>query len=68
MSIGVSIGAWSYEKMRDILTLQKLASGAAAQGSVVAAVQLPSWPAMLLALVSITSKEWLYRVTRRVGE
>jgi divalent metal cation (Fe/Co/Zn/Cd) transporter len=29
---------------------------------------LPSTPAMLLAVVSIVSKEWLFRVTKRVGD
>lgn len=32
------------------------------------AVKTPSWPALGLALMSIVSKEWLYRVTKRVGE
>lgn len=32
------------------------------------AVALPTWPALIMAALSITSKEWLYRITRRVGE
>lgn len=56
---GASVGAWSYERMREILTSQSAITAAV--------VRLPSWPAMLLALASILSKEWLYRVTRRVG-
>lgn len=28
----------------------------------------PSWPAMCLAGLSIVSKEWLFRVTKRVGD
>lgn len=28
----------------------------------------PTWPALTMAVVSILSKEWLYRYTRRVGE
>ena len=31
-------------------------------------VELPKWPALLMAGLSIVSKEWLFRVTRRVGE
>ena len=34
----------------------------------VGAVTLPTWPALIMAAISITSKEWLYRITRRVGE
>ncbi len=30
-------------------------------------VQLPAWPALLVALASILVKEWLYRVTARLG-
>lgn len=29
---------------------------------------LPGWPALIIALASIASKEWIYRYTRRVGE
>lgn len=31
-------------------------------------VSIPTWPALCLAGISIISKEWLYVVTRRVGE
>lgn len=31
-------------------------------------VQLPSWPALGLAALSIFAKEWLYRLTKQVGE
>jgi divalent metal cation (Fe/Co/Zn/Cd) transporter len=40
-----------------------------AQGqAAAAAIRLPSWPALILAGVSIASKEWLFQVTRKVGE
>ena len=29
---------------------------------------LPTWLALIMAALSITSKEWLYRITRTVGE
>lgn len=29
---------------------------------------IPSWPALVLAAISIASKEWLFQVTKRVGE
>lgn len=31
-------------------------------------VATPSWPALALAALSIGSKEWLFRITRRVGQ
>lgn len=31
-------------------------------------LQAPGWPVLVAALVSILSKEWIYRYTRRVGE
>ena len=30
--------------------------------------QAPSWPALGLAALSIVSKEWLFRITKRVGD
>lgn len=29
---------------------------------------IPTYPALIMAFLSIVSKEWLYRITRRVGE
>eukprot|EP00607_Mallomonas_marina_P010643 CAMPEP_0182422498 /NCGR_PEP_ID=MMETSP1167-20130531/8228_1 /TAXON_ID=2988 /ORGANISM="Mallomonas Sp, Strain CCMP3275" /LENGTH=280 /DNA_ID=CAMNT_0024600629 /DNA_START=469 /DNA_END=1308 /DNA_ORIENTATION=+ len=71
---GLSIGMWSYEKMHAIIVAQffsvlpVLSSGISAtiHPQLVSAT-LPSWPALCLAAVSITSKEWLFRITRRVG-
>lgn len=66
MGTGVSIGAWSYEKMRSVLLTQSavgLSTTALAES-----IKLPSWPALVLAAISIGSKEWLYWVTKRVGE
>ncbi len=34
----------------------------------IAEVQVPAWPALLAAALSIAAKEWLYHVTRRLGE
>lgn len=31
-------------------------------------VEIPTWPALVMAGMSIVSKEWLYRITRKVGE
>ena len=91
LATGLSIGAWSYEKMIGVLHLQSQQSffssvtaavstgsnslvqavhsaAAGGQAHIHVASALPSWPALALAFLSITSKEWLYRVTRRVGE
>ena len=59
--------------MHQVIIMQRLASaastaaGAGAVGLVKGGIQIPSWPALLLAGTSIISKEWLYRVTKRVG-
>lgn len=45
--------------------------GVHASGGVAAAastVAIPTWPALVLAGLSIGSKEWLFQITRRVGE
>ncbi|MEX0941763.1 MAG: cation diffusion facilitator family transporter [Pseudomonadales bacterium] len=34
----------------------------------IATVPIPTWPALVAALVSIAAKEWLYQITRRLGE
>lgn len=69
VATGVSVGTWSYERMHFVLAAQRLATSAAATSSAATAVavQIPTWPALLLAAISIGSKEWLYRVTKRVG-
>jgi divalent metal cation (Fe/Co/Zn/Cd) transporter len=52
-----------------VLAAQKAAAVAGtAATAAAAAVQIPTWPALLLAAISIASKEWLYRITKRVGE
>ncbi|MFP6809000.1 MAG: cation diffusion facilitator family transporter [Pseudomonadales bacterium] len=30
--------------------------------------EVPSWPALLAAMISIATKEWLYRITRKLGD
>jgi cation diffusion facilitator family transporter len=32
------------------------------------ATPVPSWPALVVAIVSIASKEWLYQLTRKLGQ
>jgi divalent metal cation (Fe/Co/Zn/Cd) transporter len=77
---GFSVGAWSYDKMYNVLTTQfkhGLRSGFISGGHVATAMtevssnlslKVPSPPALIFAAISIASKEWLFRITRRVGQ
>ena len=38
------------------------------QKGISAIVQIPSWPALALAAFSIASKEWLFQITKKVGD
>eukprot|EP01036_Dinobryon_divergens_P023053 gene23053-31370_t len=64
LATGVSVGSWSYQKMLQVILAQSQSKIAAA----VSTVPVPSWPALLLAGISIASKEWLFQITKRVGE
>jgi len=64
---GISVGASSNAKLLQILQAQAVAS-AAGGASAAASVTLPTFPALIMAALSITSKEWLYRITKVVGE
>lgn len=55
---GLSVGAMSNAKLLQIISSQGIA----------AAVKIPTFPALIMAGLSILSKEWLYRITARVGE
>jgi len=69
---GLSVGTWSYDKMVKVIVAGG-GAGAGVMGANAAnnaANSLssgPTWPALLFALASILSKEWIYRVTKRVG-
>jgi len=56
---GISVGAASNAKLLKILQ---------ASTSSAAAIAIPTFPCLIMAALSITSKEWLYRITRTVGE
>lgn len=58
---GISVGAASNSKLLQILQHSKAAAATTI-------LKLPTWPALVMAALSIGSKEWLYRITRRVGE
>ena len=64
LGTGLSVGVSSYTKFLRIINVQRTAGWAAASQL----VDVPRWPALVMAAMSIVSKEWLYRITRRVGE
>ena len=59
LTTGIGVGTWSYDRMTQILL---------SSPSGVKNLKLPSWPALVLATTSIFAKEWLFRVTKRVGD
>lgn len=60
LGTGISVGAASNSKLLQIIHTSSTAGAAA--------VSLPTYPALIMATLSIISKEWLYRITRSVGE
>ena len=65
---GLSVGTWSYDKMRNIILSQFFPNSISGKLSKnIHELILPTWPALVLAAISILSKEWLFRITRRVG-
>jgi len=64
LGTGLSVGASSYVKFLRVINAQRSLGVAAAARL----VEIPTWPALVMAGASIFSKEWLYRITRRVGE
>jgi cation diffusion facilitator family transporter len=64
LGTGLSVGASSYVKFLRVIHAQR-SMGIAAAAKL---VEIPTWPALVMAGASILSKEWLYRITRRVGE
>ncbi|KAL3800284.1 hypothetical protein ACHAW5_009866 [Stephanodiscus triporus] len=64
LGTGLTVGVSSYMKFLRVINAQR-SIGAAAAAKL---VEIPTWPALVVAGLSIASKEWLYRITRRVGE
>lgn len=60
LGTGLSVGSWSYEKLMQVLILKR--------GILSTTIDVPSWPALILAAISIISKEWLFQITKRVGQ
>lgn len=48
--------------------LHNMGSGSHSHNIIQNVVRMPSWPALVLAGVSIIAKEWLFRITKQVGE
>mmetsp|Transcript_14893 Transcript_14893/g.21059 ORF Transcript_14893/g.21059 Transcript_14893/m.21059 type:complete len:638 (+) Transcript_14893:168-2081(+) len=65
LGTGIAVGAESNRRLIEILSVQTKYGFAAAQ---TLAGKMPTFPALLMAGLSIVSKEWLYRITRNVGE
>lgn len=56
MATGLSIGSWSYGKLYSVIMKNT------------EELIIPSWPALILAGLSIICKEYLFVVTKRVGD
>lgn len=66
---GISIATWSYENMLEVIAIS---SNSAIGTTFSSGVDIkesinPTWPAVILAAISIACKEWLYRITNQVG-
>jgi cation diffusion facilitator family transporter len=66
LATGVGVGAASGQKLVEIVAAQR-SGGMGATGALLAR-SVPTAPALAMAGLSILSKEWLYRITRKVGE
>ena len=56
IATGFSIGSWAYGKFYTTIMNNTEAS------------IIPSWPALILAGISVICKEWLFIITKRVGD
>ena len=68
LATGLSVGAMSNQTMLQILSSRGSTGTAAAAATATTAVALPKPPALLMAGLSILSKEWLFRITRVVAQ
>lgn len=57
---GIGVGAMANNNLLEVLARQR-------RGAILSH-QIPSLPALVMALISVVSKEWLFRVTRVVGQ
>lgn len=61
---GLSVGAMSHKQLLPFLAPGGMAAARLAADS----IPVPGAMALFMAGTSIASKEWLYRITKRVGE
>ena len=66
LATGISVGAVSNKRLMEILSIQFSAGKAISSSYLIP--EIPTFPCLIMALISIISKEWLYRITRNVGE
>jgi cation diffusion facilitator family transporter len=62
LGTGISVGVMANRDLLEILASQR----AGALSTTIP--QIPTFPALVMAGISIVSKEWLFRITRNVGE
>ena len=65
---GLGVGIQSNKKLLEILATMRRSSGTVATTSAATTVIIPGFAALAMALLSVLSKEWLFRITRNVGE
>jgi len=67
LATGVSMGAVCNRRLIELLSVQfNPVSNAASMAQLIP--EIPTYPCLIMAFLSISSKEWLYRITKEVGE
>ena len=66
LATGLSVGFWAHMQLIPFLHAATTMSTPAALAA--SAIQVPGRLALVMAAISIASKEWLYHTTKRVGE
>lgn len=62
LATGLGIGLMANQKLVEIISLHRKGTALAS------AAVLPGFPALIMAALSVVSKEWLFRITKAVGE
>jgi hypothetical protein len=63
---GIGVGAMANKQLLHILATQRRAAAATVTAAL--SIPVPRPPALIMAALSIISKEWLFRITKTVGE
>lgn len=66
LTTGLSMGTIFNRRLIEMLSIQFNSQSTANMAQLMP--EIPTYPCLIMALVSILSKEWLYRITRKVGE